>query len=236
MRLSNEEIQYWSGRKHGTPHFHSSVVSAFVKGFQTTGNKDYLNFASKVQEAMDAGFPNNFEDHFVCKFTIGRYLLGLSALMQTPLKEKFLPSVRKALKFLLPLQHESGAFISGVHGDLSGSTFETGIMCSDEDEITDNLYTNNYLGMALQMIDPQEAGFNVDVCEKLLDFQASIQDSCKIGSVQGGWTRAFNLRTGDPFAFNGDIGWGPYCMLTGWSNSVISLSLLMKLTGEKIIL
>lgn len=230
-----EEIKVLQGRKHGTPHHHSSVVSSFVKAYQITGNEKYLNFAARVQSAMDAGFPDKFEDGFVYKFTIGRYLMGLSALMQTPLRTRFLPSVQKALKYLLPLQHESGAFISGVHGDLSGRTFETGIMCSNEDKITDNLYTNNYLGIALQMLDPQESGFNIDVCNKLLDFQVAIQDLCKIGKIEGSWTRAFNLRTGDPFAFNGDIGWGPYCMLTGWSNSVISLSLLMKLTGKKVI-
>jgi hypothetical protein len=236
LHTASEEVIVLSGRKYGTPHHHSSVVSSFVKAYLVTNNEKYLDFAAKVQEAMDAGFPDKFEDEFVYKFTIGRYLLGLSALMQTPLKGKFLPSVQKAIKYLLPLRHESGAFVSGVHGNLSGRTFETGIMCSNDDEIIDNLYTNNYLGIVLQMLDPQEAGFNADICAKLLDFQVSIQNSCKIGNVEGGWTRAFNLRTGDPFAFNGDIGWGPYCMLTGWCNSIISLGCLMYMMKKKIIL
>ncbi|MCF6175282.1 MAG: hypothetical protein L3J71_05915 [Victivallaceae bacterium] len=236
LHTASEEVKVLQGRKHGTPHHHSSVVSSFVKAYLVTNNKKYLDFAAKVQEAMDAGFPDKFEDEFVYKFTIGRYLLGLSALMQTPLRGRFLPSVQKAIKYLLPLRHESGAFVSGVHGDLSGRTFETGIMYSDDDEIADNLYTNNYLGVALQMLDPQEAGFNADICVKLLDFQVSIQNLCKIGNIEGGWTRAFNLRTGDPFAFNGDIGWGPYCMLTGWCNSIISLGCLMYMMKKKIIL
>ena len=235
LHTAGEEVKVLLGRKYGTPHHHSSVVSSFVKAYQVTDNEKYLDFAARVQSAMDAGFPDKFEDEMIYQFTIGRYLLGLSALMKTPLKERFLPSVKRAIKYLLPLRHKSGAFVSGVHGDLSGRTFETGIIYSEDDEITDNLYTNNYLGMVLQMLDPQEAGFDHDICDDLLDFQVAIQDLCKMGNIEGGWTRAFNLRTGDPFAFNGDIGWGPYCMLTGWSNSVISLSLLMKLTGKKII-
>jgi hypothetical protein len=236
LHTVEEIINYAEGLKHGTPHHHSSSVSSFVMGYKITGNEAYLNFAEKIQKAMDTGFPDNFDDHFVGRFTIGRYLLGLSALMETPLKEQFLPAAKKGIKYLLPLQHKTGAFVSGVYGDISGNAFETGIICSNDDEITDNLYTNNYIGVALQMLSPEDIGFDAKVSEKLLDFQASIHDICKTGDLNGGWTRAFNLRTGDPFAFNGDIGWGPNCMLTGWTNSVISLSLLMNLSGKKIIL
>jgi hypothetical protein len=237
MHKANEETTILKDRLYGTPHFHSGVVSALVSGYLIMGEEKYLKAAAKMQHRLIAGFPDKFEDGFVCRFTVGRYIMGLSALMHTPLKNEFISPLREAIKYILPLQHRTGAFVSGVHGDLSGSSFETGIMCSNDEEITDNLYTNNYLGVALQMSGlKSEIGLDDLVIDKLLDFQVACQPLCALQGKTGAWTRAFNLRTGDPFAFNGDVGWGPYCMMTGWSNAFITLSLLLRLTGERIIL
>ncbi len=238
MHGVTEEITILKDRRHGTPHHHSSVVSAFVMGYKATGNADYLDAAATVQKRLTAGFPDKFEDHFVYKFTIGRYILGLASLTHTPLKDDFLPAIKEALEYIMPLQHQTGAFITGPFGDLSGKTFETGIMCSDDDEITDNLYMNNYLTVAFQtLLNTVETDLTQNVVDKLLDFMSVSQPlSRQPGQYPGCWTRAFNLRTGDPFAFNGDIGWGAYCALTGWSNAVISLGFLMRLGGYEIIL
>jgi len=237
MHGVTEEIKELKDRKYGTPHFHSSVVSALVNLHLTTGNKEYLNAAAHIQRCLISGFPDKFEDHFVASFTIGRYIMGLSSLMNTSLKSEFISPLKCALEYALKLQHSKGAFVSEVHGSLAANTFETGIACSNDDEIADNLYVNNHLAVGLQMAGwAPEVGLDDSVIEKLLDFQANSQPLCALHGRTGAWTRAFNLKTGDPFAFNGDVGWGPYCTMTGWSNAMIVISFLMRLGNNKIIL
>lgn len=237
LHIDEAEIAYCSDRRFGTPHHHSSVVAAFVLAHELTGDSTYLKTAVEVQSALCKGFPYQFEDEFAWPFTIARYLLGLTALLRTTHKSQFIDPTRAALEKLRTLRHEaSGSYLSARFGDMNYTSFETGMVWSDHDQIVDNLYVDNYLCVALRNL----AGMPefVDTIggwpDDLLDFQAAIQSRCQLpGQPEGAWTRAFNLQTGDPYAYNGDIGWGPYCVLTGWSNSVISLGLMMRLNGMK---
>lgn len=219
-------------RRHGTPHHHASVVAAFALAHEVTGDASYLETATRIQTALCAGFPDAYEDDFCWSFTIARYLLGLTALLKTRHRERFLAPTRAALEKLATLRQPSGAYLATRFGDMGYASFETGIVWSEEDRIIDNLYVTNYLGIVFGNLAsvPEFADRARVLADEVLDFQTSIQGACRLSDQpHGAWTRAFNMRTGDPYAFNGDIGWGPYCVLTGWTNASIALGLIMRL-------
>jgi hypothetical protein len=46
--------------------------------------------------------------------------------------------------------------------------------------------------------------------------------------------RAYDLSLGEYFGNNGDTGWGPYCMESGWTNAMIPTGLLLGFLNESI--
>lgn len=50
----------------------------------------------------------------------------------------------------------------------------------------------------------------------------------------GGWMRAFDMKRNEYLGNNGDTGWGPYCMESGWTNAITTAGLLLGLVDESI--
>ena len=49
--------------------------------------------------------------------------------------------------------------------------------------------------------------------------------------LDGAWQRAFDFDAWEYFGSNADLGWGPYCVETGWSVAPSLIGAMLQLTG-----
>lgn len=112
---------------------------------------------------------------------------------------------------------------------------DAGVYIHNGEGIADQLYTNNFLLMNAWEVwkatgDERFKTFY----DRLSGFLCGIQISDADSRYHGGWMRAFDLRHGEYFGNNGDTGWGPYCLESGWTQAIISAGLPLGLLNESL--
>ncbi|MFC3773606.1 hypothetical protein [Paenibacillus sp. GCM10012303] len=68
----------------------------------------------------------------------------------------------------------------------------------------------------------------------LSEFMCNIQIRSSDSRFNGGWMRAYDMDRDEYFGNNGDTGWGPYCIESGWTNAIASAGLLLGLLNESL--
>src|SRR6185436_12930786 len=92
------------------------------------------------------------------------------------------------------------------------------IFQANGDPVTDQLYGTAYAAMALPLA-YHVTGEDVfaELATGVLDYLSRIQIDEGDPLLDGAWMRAFDVHAWDYFGSNCDLGWGPYCVETGWS-------------------
>ena len=93
--------------------------------------------------------------------------------------------------------------------------------------MTDALYTINFAALGLREAVAATGNATLAAAEaKLAGYLARIQQrSSARPELDGAWMRAFDYEKWEVWASASDIGWGPWCVETGWMNSWIITSL-----------
>lgn len=66
--------------------------------------------------------------------------------------------------------------------------------------------------------------------ERLLDFLSRIQLESEDVLLDGAWMRSFDFKQWEYYGSSADIGWGPYCVETGWMVAPILIGAMYYLT------
>jgi hypothetical protein len=92
------------------------------------------------------------------------------------------------------------------------------------DPVTDALYTINFAALGLREAVAATGNATMIVREKMLAqylvrIQQVSEEEDGISELDGAWMRAFDFEKWEVWGSAADIGWGPWCVETGWMNT-----------------
>ena len=111
----------------------------------------------------------------------------------------------------------------------SYGTTEASLIQNNGDPATDLLYTANwaFIGLyeaAISLGDPDLK----KAAEKMAEFFCRIQVVSNIHpELDGSWMRSFDFQKWEYWGSSADVGWGAWCVESGWVNSWISTTLML---------
>ena len=205
-------------------------IPALFKIAKHTGERKYSDAALKCVRTMSAKFPNfdfGSSAFYSANSVYGRYLL-IAAAAQRATDDDFSASINGVLDFYRKNQHDKGG-ISEIDIRLVAHE-EAGVGISDgSDHVADLLYCNNFSFAALSILMklPPEKVKGIDMAKarriygKLRDFLSEVQIASPEVRLDGAWMRAYDMDVGEWHGLNKDLGWGPYCIETGWTMGTI---------------
>ncbi|MDQ1910268.1 hypothetical protein RAC89_07120 [Paenibacillus sp. GD4] len=218
------------------PHFESIAHAAFIQAYLVTGEESYVHKAVQGSRYM----ADRMEQlNFMYSRTSGlnRFLLPLGYLSRKhDSSGETAAALEHIFQYLLSKQHPMGGIEEADNPDPDRFGKEdAGVYIHNGEGIADQLYTNNFLLMNAWEVwkatgDERFKTFY----DRLSGFLCGIQISSADSRYHGGWMRAFDLQHGEYFGNNGDTGWGPYCLESGWTQAIISAGLLLGLLNESL--
>jgi hypothetical protein len=217
-------------------HWQSSALCAYLTAYGLTGERRYLEIAERGLDHMAGQFPRTrLETSRTCEAV--RFVLPLVGGYRYTRKPLYLDTLRAIAAYLKTKQDpESGGLLEwDGRNPRSNAAFgvdEASIFQSNGDPVTDQLYCTGFAAMSLPLA-ARETGDPLydELATGVLDFLSRIQFDLGDERLDGTWMRAFDVRGWEYFGSNADIGWGPYCVETGWSHAPSLIGAMLWLTG-----
>lgn len=216
-------------------HWQSSALSAYLVAYGVTGETRYLEVATRGLDHMAAAFPRTrLETSRTCEAI--RFVLPLAGGYFYTGKQDYLDTLRAIATYLRSKQDLNGGFVEWdgkcPPSNEAYGVDEAAIFAANGDRITDQLYATGFAALSLPVAhrvtgDPLFGELGTGV----LDYLARIQLDEGDPRLDGTWMRAFDLDTWEYFGSNADVGWGPYCVETGWSHAPSLIGAMLHLTG-----
>ena len=164
-----------------------------------------------------------------------RYLLPISMLYYYTQDEKYKKALFEvANNFLLNHQVACGAIQEWDNSQKEvARSGDVGVFHENGEPISDQLYCTSFASMNL-WIAYKATGEKIflDKFFKLTDYLVRIQIQSDYKVINGGWMRAFDFENWEYYGSNADTAWGPYCMETGWTNSIIDIAIALFLSDD----
>lgn len=223
------------------PHFESYLWACFLWAYDKTGYPMFLEKAKKAIRITMEGYPDKWRWTNGMTQEKARMILCLSWLVRvddTPEHQEYLQRVTYDL---IALQDECGAIREEL-GDLKMGVYpppqsneaygtnEASLLGKNGDKVSDLLYTTNFALLGLH-----EAAYATNdpkieaAVDKLSDFLCRIQvNSAKHPEIHGAWFRAFDYGRFEHWGCNADLGWGAWCIESGWTQGWITTILALR--------
>ncbi|MGO4500161.1 hypothetical protein AB4114_30265 [Paenibacillus sp. 2RAB27] len=217
------------------PHFESIAHAAFIQAYLVTGKQEYVDTALKGSLYL----ASRIEDlTFMYSRTSGysRFVLPLGFLGRFDESGETLSTLERIVEYLLSHQSRLGGIEEADNPDPDRFGKEdAGVFIHNGEGIADQLYTNNFLLMNIWEAwkatgQPRYKTLYDDLSAYICRIQINSADP----RYHGGWMRAYDLKIEEYFGNNGDTGWGPYCMESGWTQAITSSGLLLGLLNESL--
>lgn len=220
-----------------TSHWQSSAQCAYLYAYGMTGEQRYLDTATRGLDHMASRHPRaRLETSRTCE--AGRFLLPLVGAYHYTRKPLYLDTLRSLAEYLKNRQGPDGGFAEWdgkcPPSNEAYGVDEASIFQANGDPITDQLYGTPFAAWALPLA-YQVTGERVfeELAHGVLDYLSRIQiDDPDDEQLDGTWQRAFDFEAWEYFGSNADIGWGPYCVETGWSVAPALIGAMLYLTGD----
>lgn len=203
-------------------HWQSSALSAYLYAYGVTGERRYLDVATRGLDHMAKAFPRTrLETSRTCEAV--RFVLPLVGGYQYTQAPLYLDTLRAIAAYLKTRQDPiSGALLEwDGRNPTSNAAYgvdEASIFQANGDPVSDQLYCTGYAAMSLPLASKVEPAFG-ELATGVLDFLSRIQIDEGDELLDGTWMRAFDVQAWEYYGSNADIGWGPYCVETGWSHA-----------------
>lgn len=238
--LTPQEVE----RLHSTPgnfpstHYNGYYWAALLLANKLTGIAEYKNVAVRGLEALMAVYPNTRREHSQTQ-ELCRMILPLAYLYWVTGEEKHKAWLYQVASDLQPMRHRSGAYIEWDEGykahRYSVNGGECSLLTKNGDPVVDMLYSLNWLPSAfIQAYFITGDSYFKDLWKGIAGFMVSAQIHSANKQIDGGWTRALDVKRMEVFALPNDIGWGPWAMESGWTVAEICSGLMMGLLEDKL--
>ncbi len=211
------------------PHFESYLWACYLWAYRQTGYSPLSEKAiCAIRMTMDA-----YPHHWRWGDTIerARMLLCLAWLVRVDDTAEHRGWLNRVAHDLLQLQDPCGAIRETVNAAGGGGhyvapssneaygTSETPLIQTNDDAVSDQLYTTGFalLGLHEAVGATGDAGL-AQAEQRLAHYLCRIQNrSTQLPWLHGSWFRAFDFKRWEPWASSADVGWGAWCVESGWS-------------------
>lgn len=218
-----------------TSHWQSSALCSYLYAYGVTGEQRYLDLATRGLDHMATSYPRTrLETSRTCE--AGRFLLPLVGGYLYTRKPLYLDTLRALAQYLKSRQGPDGGFAEWdgkcPPSNEAYGVDEASIFQANGDPVTDQLYGTPFAAWALPLA-AKVTGEEIfgELATGVLDYLSRIQLDTGDESLDGTWQRAFDFEAWEYFGSNADLGWGPYCVETGWSHAPSLIGAMLHLTG-----
>ncbi len=217
------------------PHYQATNWALNLQAYVLTGYEDFLLKAkSAIRIAMTENFPDFLWTNGITQ-EWARIILPLAMLVEVEDTPEHRQWLDMAVKQLQSVMERSGAIREMMGDPAKGrypaprsneayGTNESSLIQINGDPACDLLYTMNYafLGMHEAAMATDNAEYHT-ICDRMADFFCRIQsESAAHPELSGCWIRGFDFDLWEYFGSSADIGWGAWCVESGWTNTWIS--------------
>ena len=227
FNLSDESVSF-------DPRFQAYLWACYLWAYQQTGFDLFLERAKKGITRLMQTYPQSI---IWSNGKRARMLLSLAWLVRVEDTPEHRSWLRKVVEDLD--QDPCGAIQEEIINDkwftppASNEEYGTSefiLKQTEEDEVSDMLYTNNFIFLGLhEAAYATGESFYSDAEEKLAKFLCRAQIRSKTHpELDGGWFRAFDLKRWEHWGSNSDTGWGAWCIESGWGQSWITAVLALR--------
>ncbi len=242
----NGWLHYWqSGTVNLHPHFEAWIWNSYLWLYHKVGDDLLLERTRGAIRRLMEAYPKwNWTNGI--QQERGRMILTLSWLIRvddTPEHRAWLKRiVTDMLSHMGPegaireeIGREGGSF-GPPRSNAAYGTSETPLIHANGDPAADMLYTMNFAFFGLNEAaratgDP----FYRDALDRMADFLLRIQARSEThADLNGAWFRGFDTERWEFWGSNGDHGWGVWGTLTGWTQSWIVSTLVMRELGTSL--
>eukprot|EP00941_MAST-03F_sp_MAST-3F-sp1_P005410 g5410.t1 len=239
-----------------SPHYQSYIWAVWLRLYAVSKHQPLLDKAKNAITNMMVHYPSFWQaTSNGITMQRARMILPLAWLVQvedTPLHRQWLDTM---ISGLLARQDErTGAIQEEISAKGFGSsarvpnnanygTFESPLNQSNDDPVSDLLYTTNFAFLGLHEAIYAVGGEKTEAGKRYTaanDKLAEVLVRCQVKSgdlhvehwnhkeLDGSWYRAFDFHKHDYWASDSDIGWGAWSIETGWSMAWITSVFAMR--------
>ena len=231
--LREEECDMTSAHYNG--FYHAVLLLAYRAG----GSARYLEVAEKGLSSIMACYPGNVRETSETEENC-RLILPLAILYQVTGKEEHRQWLYRVTEELQKVRHECGAYMewdTGYQANCSRrEAGECALLAQNGDPVADMLYSVNWLplGFAYAYLATKDVMFYQLWCD-VASFFVSCQIYSEDKTLDGAWTRAFDLERFEIYGVPHDVGWAPCCVESGWTVGEILMGLQFMHLVEKLV-
>lgn len=223
--LAEEEHGYASA------HYNSWYSAALLLCYKLTGNEKLKETGIKGLESLMALYPDTVREHSETSEQC-RLIFPLAVLYSVTRQQRHYDMLNTVFNDLQKRRHPSGGYAEWDTGYKAACFNNAGGECSllsqNGDPIADLLYSVNWLplGFAFAYHVTGEQRFSdawTDICTFFIKAQISSADD----GINGAWCRGIDLDRLEYCGIPHDVGWGPFCVETGWTVAEITMGMLI---------
>jgi hypothetical protein len=211
-----------------SPHFEGYLWACYLWAYARTGDREFLDRTKTAIRITMELYPKGWR--WSDNLERAHMLLPLAWLVRvddSPVHREWLTRVANDM---LADQAPCGAIAERLRAEGGGGhyvvpktneaygTSETPLLQRDGDPVSDQLYTTGFALLGLHEAAAATGDAKLRVAEdRLADFLVRIQvRSETVPYVDGTWFRAFDFGRWDYWASSADMGWGAWCIESGW--------------------
>jgi len=223
-------------------NYQSYMWACYLWAYQQTGYDLFLQRAKTGIGIMMSGYPHHWGSKGM-QMDRARMILPLAWLLRvedTPEHRSWLRMVVEDMEqdektgTFPEREPETSKYIGGFYkmpqSNEEYGTTESSIIQRDGDPCSDLLYAVNFAFSGLREAAVVTGDkYYKEAEDKLAKFLCRIQIRSEAHpELDGGWFRAFDYKRWEYWASSQDVGWGPWSIETGWSQSWISITFALR--------
>lgn len=228
---------------HYAPHYQGYLWAAFLWAYGLTGYRPFRDRTLTAIRMTMEKYPRWEWTNGLAQ-EIARMMLPLAMLVRVEDTLEHRAWLKQMTDDLLALQQPCGAIreLLGTPGegrypppksnDEYGK-YEAPLIQENGQPSCDLLYTTNYAYLGLHEAAAATGDASLKVAaDRLTEFLSRIQVKSRAHPyLDGAWMRGFDYELWEYFGSSADIGWGAWCLESGWTNAWIAAILAMRKLG-----
>ena len=233
----SDEERRAPGRGRPCAHFNAYYHAALLLAYRITGKAEYLEAGTAGLTTIMSAYPNTVRETSETE-EMARLIFPLAVLYGVSGNAEHLEWLNRVSDDLGKHRHPSGGYAEWDTGYTAACARnpkgECALLAENGDPIADLLYTNNWLplGFAYAYMVTGDTRYYDAWCG-IASFLASSQMCSEHTHLDGAWARAFDLDRRENYGIPYDIGWGPYCIESGWTVGEILMGLVFMSVAKK---
>ena len=225
---------YWGGQRL-VPHYQAYPWATMLWLYDKTRFEPLLRRTEKAIRTLMAAYPDRWGSEANRHETERcRMLLPLAWLVRVEDTPEHRQWLREIVRYVIAAQHASGAIRQRVLRETTDNshygTGECALIQANGDPCCDLLYAVNFAFIGLHEAAAATGDPEILQAEtRLADFLVRIQIRSETHpELDGAWYRGFDFEKWDYWGSDGDVGWGVWCIETGWTQSWITSTLALR--------